>query len=101
MEALLSAMANLEFSAFEADEIPEDLAAYGLDDPVLTFRAAIAARTDGESTSVDTGELRVGAPAEDDSQQRYATHSARPELFRIPQALVDEVGEALRGVVDK
>jgi hypothetical protein len=100
MEALLSAIAEVEFTAIEADTAPKDLAPYGLDEPVLTFSAKVI-EVGRETELADTGVLRVGSPAEDNSQERFATHSTSEELFRVPQALIDQASEALRGLADR
>ena len=92
MRTLLEAFAEAEAIAREESVIPDDLAPYGLDEPLLT---AII-ETDGGVF----GPLRVGSPAEDNSQHRYATVEDRGELLRVRQALIETVRDALRGVVE-
>ncbi len=93
MRTLLEAFAEAEAVAREEHGIPEDLAPYGLDDPLLT----VAIEMGGETA----GPLRVGSPAEDNSQHRYAITEDRDELLRVRQTLIDAVRDGLRGVVDE
>jgi hypothetical protein len=71
----------------------------GLDKPVLVIQATAppAARDEKETTY---GPLSVGVPSEGDSQQRYASVAGQPEVFRIPQPVVDSVRETLKGIRD-
>lgn len=99
MDLLLSTIANARYEAIESDTVPEDLAPFGLDDPTLEFSASVNQR--GSTTILEVGPFRIGSPAEDDSQQRFATLAGRAELFRVPQSLIDGIEEARRGLVEK
>ena len=97
MELLLSTIANVRYEAIESDTIPEDVAPFGIDEPTLEFSASI---TEGGAIR-EVGPFRVGNPAEDDAQLRFATLAGRPELFRVPQSVIDGIEEARRGLVEK
>ncbi len=56
----------------------------------------VSVTADGETV----GPLVVGDPAEDNPQHRFATAAGRSELLRVSQSLVNDVREALRGVVE-
>ncbi len=97
MELLLSTIANVRYEAIESATVPEDVTPYGIDDPTLEFSASVT--EDGAVREV--GPFRVGNPAEDDAQLRFATLAGRPELFRVPQSVIDGIEEARRGLVEK
>jgi hypothetical protein len=92
--ALLAALRDLRAVAIEPEE-PADPEAYGLADPVFTVELTL---TDEEGVTREVGPLQVGAVAEDNAQQRFARTATRPEVFRVRQAFLDSVREALRGV---
>lgn len=97
MELLLSTMANVRYEAIESDTVPDNVTLFGLDDPTLEFSASIT-----ESGAVrEVGPFRVGDPAEDNAQLRFATLAGRPEVFRVPQSVIDGIEEARRGLVEK
>jgi len=100
MELLLSTIANARYETIEADTAPEDLAPFGLDKPTLEFTATVT-QSDTNTPILKAGPFRIGSPTEDDSQLRFATMAGRPELFRVPQSLIDGIEEARRGLVEK
>ena len=98
VDALIKALAKSSAVDVEvaADQAPQaDLAAYGLDAPVLEVEVTIADDT-GEPRRL--GPLKIGAVTPDQGQQRFAQAAGRPELFRIKQAVLDDVRDAMRGV---
>ncbi|MFP4171618.1 MAG: DUF4340 domain-containing protein [Candidatus Hydrogenedentota bacterium] len=92
MMALLEALNETTTVGMEQSEIPVDLTPYGLDLPLM--RVSVTA---GEET---VGPLEVGDPAEDNPQHRFALAADRSQLLRISQSLINDVREALRGVVE-
>jgi hypothetical protein len=100
MELLLSTIADARYEAIEADSAPDDLTPFGLDEPTLEFTATVT-QSDPNTPILEAGPFRIGNPAEDDSQSRFATMAGRPELFRVPQSLIDGIEEARRGLVEK
>ncbi len=96
--AMLSALAGTQAIAIEAETLPADKAKYGLDTPRLSVTVTTQDE-DGNQTTV--GPMLVGKTTENNSQQRYATTSPRKELFRIPQALIDDIRESLQGLSNR
>ncbi|HNT86242.1 MAG TPA: DUF4340 domain-containing protein, partial [Candidatus Hydrogenedentes bacterium] len=92
---LLDALSPLKA---EADlVVPEDLAVYGLDRPVLTVTVeVILPEQPGYVAAL--GPLFVGAPAHEQPRTRYAMLSGRDGIYLIGQDVLDRVREALRGV---
>lgn len=94
MEALLEAVARVRAVALEAETMPEDLGRYGLDAPILALRVTVAS----DDTPAMPGPLTIGKTAPDDWHQRFALYDDGPEIFRVKQAVIDDVREALRGL---
>ncbi len=72
----------------------------GLDAPVLTVTVGFLAGPDGAGGGV-LGPLKVGHVAPDEGRNRFATVAGRSGVFFVDQALLDDVREALRGVVPR
>ncbi len=94
--ALVGALAHVKAVADEGEA--SDLAAYGLDDPLL--RVTVMTRPRGRGAEEVEGPLIVGAPAPDKSRQRFAMMQGAGEVFRVDQGLIDLARSTLRGVVD-
>ncbi len=99
MEALLRAVNPVRALARERSAEPEDLASFGLDAPLLRVEVFRPSRFRGEDEGM-AGPLEVGSPAPDESLERFARVAGRPGVFRVSQALIDEVREALKGIRD-
>ena len=97
MLALLEALSDLRAVGVEADEHPADLAAYGLADPMLRWTATLKPGPADDAAPV-LGPVQIGNPCADDAHARYALVPGRDELFRVDQAVIDDVREALRGL---
>ncbi len=93
MMALLEALQETTAVGMEQSEVPVDLGPFGLELPLMQ----VSVTADDETV----GPLVVGDPAEDNPQHRFATAEGRSELLRVSQSLVNDVREALRGVVEE
>jgi len=100
MDLLLSTIAEARYEAIELDTVPDDLTPFGLDEPTLEFSAKVTT-ADPNAPIRDVGPFRIGSPAEDDSQLRFATVAGRTEVVRVPQSIIDGIEEARRGLVKK
>lgn len=96
IDALVKALSEVRLAAVERDTLPEDLTPYGLDNPLAVVQVMTSK---GKETGIVTvGPLKIGSPATDDDQMRFAASDARPGVYRIRQAVVDEIRETLKGV---
>lgn len=96
VEMLLTALSPLAAESLENEKM-DALGAYGLDAPV--FATEIVTQNPADPDGAKTyGPLRIGAPASDNSQQRFATSAARTGVFRVGHAVVDAARELLRGI---
>jgi len=93
-EAMLDAV-NPLLAAAALPETGEAEERHGLDTPALTLSISLEDEEAGPRT---LGPLRVGAPAGEDAQQRYASYAPRDGVFRIRQDVVEQLREAVRGV---
>lgn len=99
MAALIETLARAEMTAIEVSEDDFDhvyLETYGLDSPRLNV---LAIETADDGTTSAAGPLIVGAVTPDNSRERFAMLSESSEVLRVRQALLDDVRDALRGVV--
>ena len=98
MRALLDAFDGLTSESVEAAVTPPDLSILGLDKPVLT----VTVTTQNEAgTSTTHALVSIGKICPDDNHLRYAMVEGRPQVYRVKQAPVSTVREALRGVIDQ
>lgn len=97
MEALLEALNPVLAKAIEAETAPADPAQYGLAEPMLRATLYLV---DGGAEAV-VGPLTIGSPAADNAQQRFAMAAGDPRVYRIRQAVIDGVRDALRGIRDQ
>ncbi len=100
VELLLRAIRGAKALAIAAENVPDDLAPYGLDAPILTVSVTTAPAGDDGAERV-VGPLRIGHVTEDNSQERFAVVAGRQEVVRVAQAIMDDAREALRGVRDE
>jgi hypothetical protein len=98
MEALLAALNPVKAVDRVSEELPQDLASYGLTSPVLSVEVDLDANSEQPET---VGPLKLGAVCESNQHARYAIVAGQPALFLVKQALVDTVRDALAGVRDK
>jgi len=95
--ALVDAVARVDASGMEVMEAPEDLAPYGLDDPLVSLTVEMA----GNGETRTAGPFRIGEPLPEQSYLRFASVEGRSEIFHVNQAIVDAMREALKGVRDR
>lgn len=72
----------------------------GLDAPVLEATLTVASKEAGTPDRV-LGLLRVGGVVPGEAHSRFAMYEGRREIFFVTQGLIDDLREALRGVVFK
>lgn len=97
MDALIKVLSLVRADAVESPTAPADLAAYGLDAPGASVSVTLtSADTPPQETIV--GPLSIGKPTSDDSQQRYAMSPLMPGVYRVGQALLDEIRESLKRI---
>lgn len=94
LEALLDTLNPVKANQKVQGAQPEDLAPYGLAEPVLTVTAAL--EIDGRTSTV--GPLRIGAPTPESSRNRYAVLEGRDGLFTVLQSNLDDLRAALEGL---
>lgn len=94
-EALLDAVNGA--AAERVGAPPEDA---GFETPVLHLALTMRARglEEEEGPEIVQQELRIGRPAEEDPQRRYAQSSVRRGVYTLPQQVIAEVREALLGI---
>ena len=97
MQGLMDAVANLSAESVDTAVAPPDLSVFGLDAPLLTVKVKVL--EDGGSTPIEIGPVSIGKICPDDAHLRYAMVSGRPQIYRVKQAPVSAVRNALRGVV--
>lgn len=98
MRALLDAFDSLSAESVESAVTPPDLSILGLDKPVL--KVSVTTQNEaGESTT--HAPVSIGKICPDDNHLRYAMVAGRPQVYRVKQAPVSAVREALRGVIDQ
>ena len=95
-ENLLAAISAVDALSLEMETPPDDLAALGLAPPILSVEVQV----EGTETSGLLGPLRIGRPTEDDSRKRFASAAGRSEILAVKQSVMDDVRQALKGVVD-
>ncbi|MCC6797837.1 MAG: DUF4340 domain-containing protein [Candidatus Hydrogenedentes bacterium] len=98
MRALLGAFDGLNAESVESAVTPPDLSILGLDKPTLTVTVTTQNEA-GESTT--HAAVSIGKICPDDNHLRYAMVAGRPQVYRVKQAPVSTVREALRGVIDQ
>lgn len=98
MRALLDAFDGLNAESVESAITPPDLSILGLDKPALTVTVTTQNEA-GESTTHAV--VSIGKICPDDNHLRYAMVAGRPQVYRVKQAPVSAVREALRGVVNQ
>lgn len=96
VDALLRAICNVRASEVETPAVPASLEPYGLDNPLLIITVEARPGTDPERRVF--GPLKIGAVSQSDSHGRYAVCDQLAGVYRVRQALVDEVRESLKGV---
>jgi len=96
VDMLLKTLNELRLERVESDSVPEDLKPYGLYAPLAVISVMTSSQSEKGMTTV--GPFKVGAPAPDDSQMRFALSEGRPGVYRIRQALVDEIRETLKAL---
>ena len=95
--ALLDTLYGAKAVAMEADAMPADLAPYGLDDPLAVVTIAISG-DEGAEAEQTVGPLKIGKTTPEDSQQRFAMAGGRAGVYRVRQAVVDEIRETLKAI---
>jgi hypothetical protein len=97
MRLILDSLANVRAVAVERGAGDDDatLERFGLAFPILSTEVFILA---GEEV-VTLGVLDIGDVAPEPAQSRYARSEGRPGIFQVNQAIVDDIRQALRGVV--
>jgi hypothetical protein len=93
--AMIALLSTATATDIETNSAPDNLAPYGLDNPIAVITAASPKR-DAPGEEIVYGPLVIGATTPDDSQARFATTSLRPGVYRIPQSIVDSIREALK-----
>jgi hypothetical protein len=88
---------NLRAITIETETPGEDLAPYGLDAPIAVISVVLPGSDDREAETT-LGPLRVGSPAPDNTQERFAMIAGKPAVYRIGQALMDDVRETLKRI---
>ncbi|MDQ1255471.1 MAG: hypothetical protein QG656_62 [Candidatus Hydrogenedentes bacterium] len=97
MDALLDAVNPLTAASIETAQAPADLAPYGLAEPAASV--VVIRQDEGEGgNETAVGPLKIGRPADDDNRKRFAVMTGQPEVFRVDQAVMDGIREALQGV---
>lgn len=97
IEALIAALSDTRAVALQTEETPADLAQYGLDAPLATITlTTLDSATPPKETTF--GPLDIGKTAPDESQQRFATVEGRDGIYRVKQAIIDDIRETLKGV---
>ena len=101
VQSLVEALGSAHAVAIEAKAIPSGLAAYGLDVPLATITVTAPPQEDASGNATIEpvfGPLKIGTTAPDNSQQRFALLEGQQEVFRVKQAIVDEIRETLKGI---
>jgi len=94
---MLDALHKTNAVAVEPEEkTSADGAALGLDAPILVATLTVIEPEGGAEQTL--GPLTIGNSANNDKHSRFATVAGRQSVFRVKQAVVDMVREAMRGV---
>jgi hypothetical protein len=96
LEALSTAYARHQVAA----QAPEDLSPYGLDTPNIEITVSIQPGDDVQER-MKLPPLQIGEPDPSDSRMRFGVAAGRKDLVHVPQTVVDNIREALRGVIAK
>jgi hypothetical protein len=96
VEALLTTLSPLAAESLE-NEKNDTPDTYGLNTPVFSAEVTTQNPTDPDGPKKH-GPVRIGAPASDNSQQRFASSAARTGVFRVGHATVDAARELLRSI---
>jgi hypothetical protein len=96
LDALLRAISAIRASEVESAAVPASLEPYALDKPVMTI--TVTARPGTDSQEKVYGPLKIGAVSQADPHGRYAVCDQLAGVYRVPQSVVDEVRESLKGV---
>ena len=97
MDAILDALSAASAVAVETETAPADPGVYGLDAPLATVSVGTS-KSESATPETTVGPLLVGKPAPDNAQQRFAGVEGRPSVYRIKQAVVDDLRGALKGI---
>jgi len=97
MRIILDTLSQLRAVAVEAHEAPDEeaLENYELAYPILDAEVRVVA---GDATA-SAGTVQVGGVAPPPAQSRYALSDNRDGVYHVDQAVVDDIREALRGIV--
>ena len=95
-ENLVAALNPLRAEAIEPPGAQPE-AALGFDSPAVTLRVTLAA-LEGQAAPTVVGPLQVGGVTADNSQQRFARIEGSPEVYRVSQAFVTKVRDAMAGL---
>jgi len=99
MQTILDTFASFFATSVDAAESPADLSPFGLDAPTLTISITTQAPDATAPTVLPT--LSIGKPCTDDAHARFGMIEGRRQVYRVKQAAVSAVRNALRGVVDQ
>ena len=111
IEPLLKTLSSLRIAAVETETDQADPAQYGLDAPtaVITVTALAqnnSAPAQARNNSAPTGQmilgpLKIGKPTPDNSQLRFATTPKFHGVYRVRQAVVDDIRETVKNIHPK
>ncbi len=93
MEALLDAINPVRAVSLEASDPGDDLGHFGLETPMMTLAFTM---TDNDISAPAV--LHVGSVAPDNSRHRFAKLEGISEIYRIRQAHIDDLRQAIQGV---
>lgn len=97
IEALAETLASLHAMGMDSATTPEDLAPYGLDNPIAVATVTTL-KPDSGGPEVTVGPVKIGATTPNESQRRFAVSEGRPGLYRVKQAVIDDIREILGSV---
>ena len=98
LTALVDALSPLYAAALENETAPADLAPFGIEAPVAAITVTTPGPAKDPASETVLGPVKIGSPAADNSQQRFATVAGRPGLYRIQQSVVDTIREVVKGI---
>ena len=98
MEMLLSAISSVKAQGVDQSPIPADLSPYGLGTPAL--RLTVCVQPEGADEPVELPTLLAGSISRENSRERHAMLVGGDEVFRIKQAHLDDLRQAVLNVVD-
>ncbi len=100
MKALLQALSAVKAGAQELTKgTPDEVRKFSLETPAVIVRVTV--QPPGGGAAQELGPLRIGAPAVDDPQQRYAAMQGVDGVYRVSQAVLGDVREALKGLIKR